>query len=284
MDLTKKKETNNKKNIYFIHDNGARPYKVIIEKQTSQQTNGERTLQRCIIVKIYKQILDLDNYDEYETKPIIVYYPEAIFIGNSPMNEMTQFSGGYGQEFDGNTILLQTGDNIYTYIGPEIYSFKTDGKIINYISPVGNNDIAYPYAVDEYNNYYLLIEGVIIKNNSKIKKQMENYNDPYIYYYDYRAITPDMGVKPIRQQINGRNWTIERFYIGTNIYTLTYNPFPEKEYDRLLSVFKKPMYIEINQKKFKLTKPMFVKLIKNYGLLQSFEPIKNKYTYQQRLY
>jgi len=70
---------------------------------------------------------------------------------------MTEFSGGYCSEFDGNTILLHIKNNEYVHIYDIIISFTSNSKIIQYVSPVGNNDVPYPYAVDEHNNYYFFV-------------------------------------------------------------------------------------------------------------------------------
>ena len=75
--------------IYYIHDNGGRPFKVDIDGND---------------VKIYKEIPG--KVQEYSIKPVLNTKAAKIFIGKSPKNKMTIFSGGYGKEFDGNSILL----------------------------------------------------------------------------------------------------------------------------------------------------------------------------------
>ena len=102
------------------------------------------------------------NYDETVifTKKIITYTPLEIFIGKSTQNKMTDFSGGHGDKFDGNSILLRIGSQNeyrYVFIGSEIYEFNTDEKITTYISSVGNNCVPYPYAVSE-NFCYCMLE------------------------------------------------------------------------------------------------------------------------------
>ena len=77
------------------------------------------------------------------------YEPLEIFIGNSPKNKMTEFSGGYGNKWDGNSILLRIGTDgefKYVHIGMRIYEFITDEIITKYVSSVGNNCVPYPYA------------------------------------------------------------------------------------------------------------------------------------------
>jgi hypothetical protein len=45
--------------------------------------------------------------------------------------------------------------------------------------------VPYPYAVDEYNNIYLLIEHIVILSNINLLMKMSINNDePYCYYYD----------------------------------------------------------------------------------------------------
>ena len=102
--------------------------------------------------------------------------PQKIFIGKSPKNKMTEFSGGHGKYFDGNTILVKIDENKYIYIGGVIYSFTTDYEITKFISPVGNNDVPYPYAIDIKNNYYIMLDATIMSVNHKI-------DNPYDYYY-----------------------------------------------------------------------------------------------------
>ena len=83
------------------------------------------------------------------TNKIITYEPLEIFIGKSPLNIMTKFSGGYGAKWDGNSILLRIGNNDelkYVYLGTNISEFTTDEKITKYVSSVGNNCVPYPYA------------------------------------------------------------------------------------------------------------------------------------------
>ena len=61
---------------------------------------------------------------------------------------MTKFSGAAdnSSDFEGNTLLPQCENDEYVYIsGLEFFKFKTDDKIIHYISLMGNNMI--PYAI-----------------------------------------------------------------------------------------------------------------------------------------
>lgn len=183
---------------YFTHDNGGRPFIVYISSND---------------VYIYKQPdniifsnelydLDVDN-PKWRYAQLIKHYPiQQYFIGISPKNAMTKHSGGYGRYFNGNSILIQIDTHLYVYIGSEIYSFIAETTIIRYVSPVGNNDVPYPYAIDKNNNYYLLLENIIIKD---IPKNI----DPYTYYYKKQTISK---AYPISKQ-NNTFKNITGFYI-----------------------------------------------------------------------
>ena len=179
-----KKETVGYKK-YFTHNNGGRPYLVYVGKND---------------VHIYirdekKYYIDWDNYSDDDKKNAWMYIklvksykPLTVFIGKSPLNEMTEFSGGYGKKFDGNSILLKIAKNRYVYIGPLIYEFSTNNDIIiAYWSPVGNNDVPYPFAYGEKNIYFMLDNTYVpldrfpeLKNLSKVEK-----TDLYKYYYGH---------------------------------------------------------------------------------------------------
>ena len=91
---------------------------------------------------------------------------------------MTIYSKSYGKEYDGNTILLQLKNNECVFIGSIIFKFKAQSEIIEYVSPVGLNNMPYPYAIDKKNNTYLPNEKIYIKGLPK------NEYNPY-FYLDY---------------------------------------------------------------------------------------------------
>ena len=142
--------------IYYTHDNGGKPYKIIVNENK---------------IEVYDNYLDKELITEY-----IDY--EKIWIGESPKNKMTEFSGGYGINFLGNSFLIKIENNSYIHIGCEIFSFYTEEEILEYISPVGNNDVPYPYAIDKKNNYYLMLEYIILKIDE------DSIEDPYEYHYN----------------------------------------------------------------------------------------------------
>jgi hypothetical protein len=75
------------------------------------------------------------------------------------------------------------------YIGEIVYEFNIDEEILEYGSPVGNNDTPYPYARTK-NKTILFIENRVIDNKTLSQysfnekdKANDDANDPYYYYY-----------------------------------------------------------------------------------------------------
>jgi hypothetical protein len=213
---------------YFIHNNFDRPYKVVIGVNKT--------------VKIYKK----KSFDLYEDKEFKIYKPIKIFIGKIKNRN---------KKYDGNTILLQITKNSYTYIGNKIYTFTTNSQIIEYESPIGNNDVPYPYAIDSNGFYYLMIENV------KIKIPM-NYDDCYRYYYQARLITSDIAfnTKPIFYS------GIIEFRINNEPYTLTWVIDAVKDYKRIQKYFSKNMSVKmINGNIIKLTEKKYKEIMDEFN-------------------
>ncbi len=87
------------------------------------------------------------------TECIATYRPLNYWIGESHKNEMTEFSGGHGSKWTGNSILLQISPIRYVFIGRALFEFDSHESILRYVSSVGNNRVPYPYA--ETDNWYI---------------------------------------------------------------------------------------------------------------------------------
>ena len=233
-----------RKERYGIHDNGGRPFEVLVDE------NG---------VAVYKESTDDEfSHDEsedtddphYFNRPSFVFLnPEKVFVGLSPDNEMTRFSGGYGKEFDGNSILVNTEDNTYVYIGSEIYSFKSLSKIVEYVSPVGNSDVPYPYAVDINGNIYLMLEKIILLNG--VGRLVGE--DPYRYFYRREIV---------EEKIYYEEGDDESFY-------LSYTSDPEEFLER-----RGKIYVIDGKKKKHIEKEEFINIMRNYEEKMGFKPMK----------
>lgn len=236
---------------YITHDNGGRPFKVVIDG---------------LHVKIYKN-----------NKSILLASVQAlkIFIGKSIENKMTLFSGGYGPSFDGNSILLQIKTNKYIYIGSSIFEFTTYNEIITFISNVGNSDVPYPYAIDCDNTYYLLGENVVVHNIHPTSD-----SDPYDIYYDNYTIIDT------KRQKHYKNF-VAYYTVNANDeeeqYNLTYCPNPGDHYDFLKSISKNVIIEKKNGKKYELSKQKYCDIINKFGIMNGFESLNITKIISERL-
>jgi len=249
---------------YFTHDNGGRPFKVDISTECVNITKG-----------IANEANDYE--EEYLDQPTHVFNNlNHIFIGHSPYIPMTEFSGGHGEDFIGNSILIGfMNEKVQTYIhiGCNIFSFTPYAEIVEYVSPVGNNDVPYPYAVDSLGNYYLMIEDVILLNTQTLKEDIiETGNNPYRYYYDRTLMTIDEGRIPPEQPIIPYFKDIKEFYMddedGYSKYTMRYAPKTRKRENTKLYI------IKTTGEKIELKDVMYTEIMAEYGELMSFEPME----------
>jgi hypothetical protein len=223
---------------YLVHYNGGFPYKVV------KDSKG---------IKIFKYVKLTENKDIiYSDKPIYETKSTKIFVGKSVINKMTKFSGAMdNKSFDGNTILIDEGDNKYIFVGYCLFSFVSLDKITQYYSPVGNNLVPYPYAVDKKNNVYLLFEDLIILGGVP-KNLLKLYDEPYDYYYNL-FITHE---KPEKVPIFSSG--VNKFYIGSKRSTLPLQLSPGKSFDE----YKLKLYAQIDNKKELLTREKYISLMK----------------------
>jgi len=91
---------------YLILDNYSYLYKVIIEEN----------LQTQVFKLEYNSNSNLQT-DYTLGQLVLSIQASKVFIGKSPLIPMTEFSGGHGPHFDGNTLLLQQSEYSYIWIG-----------------------------------------------------------------------------------------------------------------------------------------------------------------------
>jgi len=232
--------------VYYTHDNGRRPYKVEI-------VGG-----RVFVYSALEQDLDSDIVT-YSPHAIIGIGAEKILIGKSPNNETG--------DVDGNSILLYIGGNTHIYIGHEIYQFTSMNPIIDYMSPVGNNDTPYPYAICHNGDILLMSEKVRLVN-----PRIPQNEDPYTYYYSISYITGPDG-EP------GRG-NIEKTYVGNSTFSMNYVVNPSEDYDKLVRnggneelggpiSFK----MKVPNTLFQVTKDQYIDIIEQFGRQNGITPI-----------
>ena len=111
------------------------------------------------LVTIYENTcVSVYKYDKFKfDPPFLSFHAKYIFIGKTNVCPMTEVSRSEDKEgFDGNTLLLEFENIEYLYIsGLEIIKFKTEDKIIDYKSLMGNNMIPYAFIIGKNYSYFL---------------------------------------------------------------------------------------------------------------------------------
>jgi hypothetical protein len=167
-----------KYDIYFIHDNGGVPFRVAID---------ELGMRAIVYVCQYDFDQSYESDNSYATEPIILNTTfEKIFLGGPLSDELIANSSNFEL---GNSILLHITGNRYIFIGMYIYAFESPEPILEYSSPIGNNDVPYPFAKSA-SETFLMIEDAVLDNKildeEAYKYPNQAYN-PYNLYYRYGA-------------------------------------------------------------------------------------------------
>lgn len=175
------------KKMYYTHCNWKRPFKVEVVDNK---------------VDVYKCVGFDMNTNEfiYSTKKR-TFHPRHIFVGK-------HFNSN-DPETIGNSLLLHMKNLEYIYIGDSVRSFRAFSPIVTYDSEIGNNDVPYPFAIDDKNNFYLMIEKVVLT------KCLDE--SPYDWYYAHNKICK-IDNEPCE------------FFINQNKYDFRYVANPRKDY------------------------------------------------------
>ena len=157
---------------YFTHDNGGRPFLLVIDRRGKRLRVYSRNDEEFHIVEDEQdwesQQHGKDEYERslgwsYQHLEMDVAY-EAVFLdedGDTP----------------GSSVLVCIRGERYAFVGNEIKHIRCERPIVEFRSPLGNADVPYPYAFDDEGKCYLFIEDVVA---SSIPQGV----DPYAYYYD----------------------------------------------------------------------------------------------------
>lgn len=131
---TKKIKKVNNGTYYDTHHNGGRPFRVFID--------GKK-------VSIY-------NGPDY-SKLVKELKVKEIYIGKSTGKAAgADHLPAQAKQFVGNSLLLHVSGNKYIHVGVEVYEFEIEGKVENYFSMVGRNDVPYPVVLGDKNVYFML--------------------------------------------------------------------------------------------------------------------------------
>jgi hypothetical protein len=113
-----------------------------------------------------------------------------VFIGKS-----TKKYTYYSEPFTGNSILIEIKTKTYIYVVDAIKLFHFEEPIIKYISPMGNSDVPYPFALTK-NYAILLIEDIILERDfGDIDPYQVYYNHSKKYFPKYKKLKTKVIVK-----------------------------------------------------------------------------------------
>ena len=153
---------------YVTLDNGGEPFIVSVQGKN---------------VSVYRNISETAKPEWDDTDPIFSEKDvKEVFPGYDPPGLM--YNESRKKKAVGNSVLVRTNKDDYIYIGESVKRFKTlDGELVtDYVSPVGNSAVPYPFAVT--NTYvYLMTEGKAIPTTMHVHNQ-----DPYLVYYNKEKI------------------------------------------------------------------------------------------------
>jgi hypothetical protein len=158
------KVTNKK---YYPHDNGGRPFLVIITKET---------------IKVYAGIYDFSREEnKYDAHVLTIKNYAGYWVGT---HDSIYLGAKWAR---GNSILVKLTNHQYISIGWNIYQFETADEIYDYHSEVGNNDVPYPIALGTQNTYFMIESGYVPNKRLKMDISLENLESGNLmgYYYGH---------------------------------------------------------------------------------------------------
>ena len=211
--------------IYYIHDNGGRPFKVYVDTHN----------QKIYVYRRNQNLIYFDEWENYETTNVYTFDEEVEVcpaFDNCSSEEDTNYltkdnsesdkldmdkyydqfvcevsylkiwipEGCYltwgnfikkDNTFKGNSILVHLDkidqQNKYLWIGQSIIEFTTDDEIQDYYSVVGNSDVPYPVAVGQKYMFFML--DMIAQDLEKYSKlSEEQIADAYAYFYGHSCV------------------------------------------------------------------------------------------------
>jgi hypothetical protein len=168
---------------YITQFNGNMPYKVVIDAFAVE-----------VFQETYEDDEDKeedveDNGCKYTTSVLRIDNPYQVFIGKS--KRYGGLSGAQiGPEYDGNSILIRPSkDKLeYIFIHASIMRFCTDSPVFRFHSPMGNNNVPYPYAITG-TKLISLVEMLFVDTSvlqpSCVREYIKATEDPHIdVFYD----------------------------------------------------------------------------------------------------
>jgi len=136
--------------IYHTHDNGGRPFLVVVRSQVKNKKL------KIVSVLTYKQFDDSKREQDYDKLVVAFKKVQKVWIGKGTIGKKRGGDNLNKAWTYGNSILLQLNKHLYVFIDHNIYCFKTNEEIIKYYSLIGNSDVPYPVALSKNYAYFML--------------------------------------------------------------------------------------------------------------------------------
>ena len=194
-------------NLFYSNNENVNVYDNIYWNGT-HMINVYESKNLIVITKRFDKYGETDKFDTYIALPVCYIkkkQPFHIFVGDHKENKpsdisVKKFNTNVISSYDccklskkytyGNSLLILNGKNNYYHVCYGVFNFKTSEPIINYFSPIGNNDVPMPYAISK-NYTYDFTKFMYIKNVDRTTK---------IPYYQYE----DKSVNPKWNCLNGK--------------------------------------------------------------------------------
>lgn len=154
---------------YRTHDNGGSPYQVVVGRDR---------------VSVYELDRSFDE-DVYLSRVLEVRRPLAVHPGT------WRGRGGYESPSPkGNSVLIQGRGATCIFVGHLLFRFSLVDEFVKFVSPLGNNDVPYPWLVGSRFVYLLLEEdgaNTVRKGETadvvRVPREEANLADPWGQYY-----------------------------------------------------------------------------------------------------
>lgn len=138
----------------------------------------------------------------------------TIFKDILTFNDVKKVFTGDDKEGDKNaTFLINTKDNEYVQVGNiGIFQFETadNDKIEEYVSPIGNSAVPYPYAIGKKYIYFMLDDVYVDKKEfediAKKHKKIDKNANTYSTFYNYADMKQKNGKNPYNKKISQEDY------------------------------------------------------------------------------
>jgi hypothetical protein len=175
---------------YDVHDNGGKPFRVVIEDTVSiyKNTNWKK--------------------DEYN-KLLKTIKPKEVILGKSTgKSDYADHKPSQSKYFLGNSILIHLYDKKYLFIGSEIYEFEMVDDFEHYFSMIGRNDVPYPVLLGKKNVYFMLDKTYVPRDYFPIVKTKTQWEEAYMYYYG--SLSPETNEPYSQSDVMKRKHSLEK--------------------------------------------------------------------------